>query len=392
MTAGSSSHAAIDAPKPIDNLAEPDLRRLVENGVAEGRTLDFKRELPGGSDAERKEFLADVTSFANAQGGDLVFGVEEAAGVANAVPGVQADDPEALILRLDNMLRDGVAPRIIGVRMKWVPLADGGGVLVLRAPVGLSAPHRVVFRDSNRFYARSNAGKYEMDVHDLRHAFTESQGLPRRFRQLHAEAIGRAQGHEMPIVVGAQPTAVVSVIPLALFREEREILITRDNALIPIEPNAYSSLEMIEGVVMHTPVDRETGTVRSFAITYRSGRTDVAWTIGDHVQRRDGSEVDVVWPGSFEKGLLEATHATQVRLQPFGIEGPWVVLASVCRVARHIMIVGDGYPTNPAYKDQALLGELRLERLDEEALLPIAKNFWLLFGQQRPDGRPMNAG
>lgn len=34
--------------------------------------------------------------------------------------------------------------------------------------------------------------------------------------------------------------------------------------------------------------------------------------------------------------------------------------------------------------------ELRLERLDEEAVLPIAKNFWLLFGQQRPEGRPMN--
>lgn len=374
----------------IDSLSEPDLQRLVNNRVSESRHLDFKRDLPGGSDAERKEFLADVTSFANAQGGDLVFGIEEAAGVAAAVPGVQADDPDALILRFDNMLRDGVAPRLLGMRMKWVPLANGRGVLVIRIPAGLAAPHRVVFRDSNRFYTRNSAGKYEMDVHDLRHAFTESDGLPRRFRQLHAEAIERVKGIENPVAISAKPTAVVSVMPLGLFREEREIPITRDHALVPIEPNDYSSMEMIEGVLIHTPVDRETLSVRSFAITYRSGRTDVAWTIGDHRTLQNGREVDLVWPGSFERGLLDATHSTEVRLRQFGIEGPWIVLVSVLRTAEHIMLLGDGYPTNPAYKDQALLGELRLDRLDEEALLPIVKNFWLLFGQPRPEGRAMS--
>jgi len=35
------------------------------------------RDLPSGSDADKKEFQADVTSFANAAGGDLVFGIEE---------------------------------------------------------------------------------------------------------------------------------------------------------------------------------------------------------------------------------------------------------------------------------------------------------------------------
>lgn len=375
--------------QPIENLGEPDLQRLVENRVSEGRSLDFKRDLPGGSDAERREFLWDVTSFANAQGGDLVFGIEEAGGIAAAVPGVQTDDPDALILGLDNRLRDGVTPRMIGVRMRWVPLANGSGVLVIRIPAGLAAPHRVTFQNNNRFYTRNNAGKYEMDVHDLRHAFTESDGLPRRFRQLHAEAIERANGIETPISISEKPTAVVSVMPLGLFREEREIPITRDHALAPIEPDGISSLEMIEGVMLHTPADPETGSVRSFAITYRNGRTDVAWTIGDRRQLQDGREYDLVWPGSFERGLLDAAHSPLARLAQFGIEGPWVVLVSVFRTAGHIMLLGDGYPTNPAYKDQALLGELRVERVDEEALLPIAKNFWLLFGQLRPDGRAM---
>jgi hypothetical protein len=376
--------------QPIDALAAQDLQRLVENRVSEGRSLDFKRELPGGRDADRKEFLADVTAFANAHGGDLVFGVDEVRGAATAIPGVQADDPEALILRLDAMLRDGVAPRMIGVRMRWVPLANGGGVLVIRIPASLTAPHRVTFQNNGKFYTRNSAGKYEMDVHDLRHAFTESGDLPRRFRLLHVQAIERAKGTDMPFAVSDKPTAVVSVMPLALFREETEIPITRDHALVPIEPHAYSSLEMIEGVLLHTPVEEATHSVRSFALTYRSGRTDVAWTIGDRRRQQNGQEADLIWPGSFERGLLDATHSTEGRLRQFGIEGPWVVMASVFRVAGRIMILGDGFPTNPAYKDQALLGELRLERLNEEEMLPIAKNFWLLFGEHRPVGRAMN--
>lgn len=72
----------------FDTIDAADLHRLVASGASEGRDLEFKRELPGGSDAEIKEFLADVTSLANAHGGDLVFGVEESAGTATRISGV----------------------------------------------------------------------------------------------------------------------------------------------------------------------------------------------------------------------------------------------------------------------------------------------------------------
>src|SRR5690606_9209701 len=68
--------------KPIDALTEADLRELVD-GVSEGRTLDYKVKLPERkSRDETKEFLADVTGFANADGGHLLFGVDEAEGTA----------------------------------------------------------------------------------------------------------------------------------------------------------------------------------------------------------------------------------------------------------------------------------------------------------------------
>ena len=61
--------------KPLEQIAADHLPALITNAVSEGRTIDYKRELPGNSDGDKKEFLADVSSFANTSGGDLVFGM-----------------------------------------------------------------------------------------------------------------------------------------------------------------------------------------------------------------------------------------------------------------------------------------------------------------------------
>jgi len=61
----------------IDEITEADLQNLVNNAVLELKTLDYKRILPGNSDGEKKEFLADIVSFANSMGGDIIYGISE---------------------------------------------------------------------------------------------------------------------------------------------------------------------------------------------------------------------------------------------------------------------------------------------------------------------------
>lgn len=63
--------------RAVNDITENDLLALISDGVAEGRSIDYKRELPGNSDGDKKEFLADASSFANTEGGDLVFGMLE---------------------------------------------------------------------------------------------------------------------------------------------------------------------------------------------------------------------------------------------------------------------------------------------------------------------------
>jgi hypothetical protein len=63
--------------RAFDDIGEADLQALIDDGAEEDRYLDFKRDQLGGSDGDKKELLADVSSFANSSGGHIVFGMDE---------------------------------------------------------------------------------------------------------------------------------------------------------------------------------------------------------------------------------------------------------------------------------------------------------------------------
>lgn len=63
--------------KPIDHVELADLQRLIDSEVLEKKGLDYKRQFASGSDGDKKELLYDLTSFANASGGYVIFGMHE---------------------------------------------------------------------------------------------------------------------------------------------------------------------------------------------------------------------------------------------------------------------------------------------------------------------------
>jgi hypothetical protein len=107
----------------FDSISEVDLQALIDVGATEGLLLDFKRTAYGRSDADVKEFLKDTTSFANTAGGHLIIGMDENAGAASALAPLVGIDADAELQRLESLLRDGVEPRISGVRMRAVTIA-----------------------------------------------------------------------------------------------------------------------------------------------------------------------------------------------------------------------------------------------------------------------------
>jgi len=64
--------------KPIDEITITDITNLITGQAAENRRLEFKQAFEITGVGDRKEFLADVSAFANTSGGYIVFGAKEA--------------------------------------------------------------------------------------------------------------------------------------------------------------------------------------------------------------------------------------------------------------------------------------------------------------------------
>src|SRR3989304_94634 len=99
--------------KQIDKIELKDLEQLRINAVSEGKTIEYKGKLPTNSDMDRKEFLADISSFANASGGDLIFGISEENGSPKSIDGAEIENVDEEIRKYENIIRDGIEPRII---------------------------------------------------------------------------------------------------------------------------------------------------------------------------------------------------------------------------------------------------------------------------------------
>ncbi|GBR27525.1 hypothetical protein AA11826_0094 [Komagataeibacter oboediens DSM 11826] len=74
---------------PLDTISLQDIKALVVYARSEGPTLDFKGAFPAAGHKGVRDFLADVTAFANTYGGDIVIGVhEDKNGVAAEIVGI----------------------------------------------------------------------------------------------------------------------------------------------------------------------------------------------------------------------------------------------------------------------------------------------------------------
>jgi predicted HTH transcriptional regulator len=150
--------ALIDAPISV---SPPDLLNLLSNRFRDIKTIDYKLGLPGNSEKDDQEFLRGVSSFANASGGDLIYGMKD----DGEVVGVQAIDLENEIVRLATLIRTEINPRIPNIRIQPLIVGDSREIVVrIRIEKSWLLPHAVKFSGSPHFYSRNSVGPYELDT------------------------------------------------------------------------------------------------------------------------------------------------------------------------------------------------------------------------------------
>ncbi len=205
--------------KPLDQIVESDLQSLIDNQVSEKRDLDYKLTV-GSNDEAKKEFLYDVSSFANAAGGHLILGVAEEDGVPTELRGLSdITSVDAEKGRLESIIRDGIRPRmrIRDNQLQPVTLGNGKTVIVIHIPQSWESPHMVIFKNASKFYSRNSAGKYQLDVDEIRAAFLLSETTRERIRNSRLDRLGKIIAEETPIKLRRTPKAVLHIVPLQAF-------------------------------------------------------------------------------------------------------------------------------------------------------------------------------
>jgi hypothetical protein len=207
----------------FDEVSEADLSDLIQAQTPEGLTIDYKRDAYGPGDAENKEALKDISSFANSAGGHLIIGMDEADGLPTAPTGLPGVDPDALINRLEAVVRDGVEPRIVGIRMRQIRLAAGGVAIVVRIPRSWNPPHRVSSGNRNRFYVRNSGGAHEASVEELRVLFTQGADTHERIRNFRLERLRKLNDGNGPVALQGDGRLVVHMVPLSAFGQSAPV-------------------------------------------------------------------------------------------------------------------------------------------------------------------------
>lgn len=150
--------------KPIESITEADLQALIASRTPESRQLEYKQQLPDSGGGGSVKFLREVTAFANTQGGDLIYGIAEDNGIADALHVLQMPSQDLVRQRFESLCADGVEPRLTGlVQYHFISLTAGGDALVVRVAKSWNAPHRVTTGGHAHFYGRNASGSYQLE-------------------------------------------------------------------------------------------------------------------------------------------------------------------------------------------------------------------------------------
>ena len=357
------------------------LRDLIANGVREGKTIEYKREMPGTADSDVGGFLATISSLGNTEGGDILLGVEANDGVPVGLPGIEIDNPDGETLRLEHVLLNGLDPRLPRVDIQPVRIEDKRYVLVVRVARSWIAPHRVT--KNRKFYARNSAGRYELDVGELRTAFTMSETITARIRDFRTERIARIHSRQTPVSLNPGGCMVVHVLPLGAFTGATTIDIaayeTSTNRIRPMGASGWNWRINLDGVVTFTGHD--TTPSHGYAQIFRTGSVESACVLGIHNDR-------MFIPGmGYEKEIMNCLADYIEFAREFAIEPPYFLFLSFVGVRGYTLAVDRGmlWPRSvrTLQEDMIILPEVVVSDRDEQPhqlLKPVFDMVWNAFG------------
>ena len=387
----------------FDDITKTDIDFLIDNKIGEIKTLEYKEKLPASQDNDRKEFLADISSFANSSGGDIIYGIKAAlnengkkTGEPEKVVPLQGITADEAKLQIEALIRDGIEPRI-PVHVKSIDgySADGKGfVILVRIPQSFASPHMVKFKNTSRFYCRNSAGKYQLDVQEIRNAFLATDSQAERIRNFLQNRLAKIIADETPVALSSDHCLVLHLIPISSFLNHQRFQLSSNSNLTsnfsPIGASGYNNRYNLDGFLTHR-TDQQTNLCYSYCQIFFNGVIEAVCSDILRVQngqRPKKGETGFIASVAYEQYLIKTIKNYFKGYKALDIEAPVIISMALlgCKGAYLWIDFSSGLDSQPIDRGMALLPDVKVESLDEDVpaiMKPIFDAVWNACGLPR---------
>lgn len=366
---------------PFHQISETELSALVSQEIGESRMLELKQDLQLATDDQKREFLSDVTALANTDGGDLIFGIREDNGVAAEIVGLRNFLSDDRIGQIENMLRDSVQPRLSGYQVKAISLSNGNSILILRIPRSFAAPHMVCHKGQTRFCGRNAAGKYDLDVQELRSAFVASEGLSDRLKGFRLDRVNQLTSGISPLPLTGPHLIVLHLQPVISARPDIRLgkddlrKIHRASQLQPIGSGGGESTFTIDGFLI--PARWGSSAYHGFVQLFRNGYLESV----ESQCLKPRKEGECIIPSvAWERYILRVFPGYLKAMEDLGLPPPFVASISLLNVRGYQMWAGIEFEMRRAIdRDHLLTDDILIESVDvpvDRILRPLFDQIW----------------
>jgi hypothetical protein len=299
-----------------------DLEALWTGNIKESISLEYKASpaVDKKDNTKKLEIARDVSAFANADGGQIIYGMTESDHEpAGLDEGVDAKlYPE---IWFEQVLQQHITPPIAGIRIRHIPLTKPKVAVVIEVPATKGDPHQT---SDGRYYRRHNFNRLIMEHYEVRDSMRRATDpdLVLEFDLLIGQAayntveFNRFRDQSDPIPIAPiirnrsnQPSSytIISIYP------DRRLQITDLGKFSVYQEVQFSENDMRAhiqrqiGVPEHFPIFREVaGILEPFYFTVRDRLLGHSFGIGYQLRA----------PGCFKEnhGHLEFGQSGQIKL------------------------------------------------------------------------------
>jgi len=370
--------------KLITKIDEADLHQLVNEKTREGRFIEYKRLI----DEDTQEICADISSFANTNGGDLVYGIADVDGAADELIGIPKPIDQQ-IQRIENTIKRNIFPRIPQPQFQSIELVNGNVALIVRINKSWIGPHSVQSKSGNsyRMYGRTSSGKFLFDESEIRRAYRMAEGGREQIRSWvnrRIELLVENKG-EMPTQLS--PRLAIHLVPASAYVTESRIdAKSLMDTFAHFRPNQSGNRDYrinLDGFIVYCQTNHEDPRISGYSQFYTNGCIEIV--DARFFGMRAENAIASIW---FENQILALATESLNGLKQLGINTPIYLFTSMIDANGIRMAFNNPLNENEHGIDRnpLVLPEIILESYDIDlgtALRPVFDSTWNACGYIR---------